>query len=54
MSVAVVDDRDPSVIYSTGWGQGGNNVEYNNTTTSTGVAGSKASISFVGELFNAL
>jgi len=49
MGTVAVDDRDPSVTYSTGdWAQAGIALEFNSTTTWTGVAGSTASISFIG------
>ena len=51
MSIRAFDDRDPTIVYSTGWAQAGSSLEYNSTTTWTALAGSTAQISFRGKLF---
>ncbi|KAF8148415.1 hypothetical protein B0H34DRAFT_802952 [Crassisporium funariophilum] len=48
MAVLALDDRDASITYSTGWALSGSVLEYNRTTTWTGVAGSTARIAFRG------
>ena len=47
-----VDNIDPSVIYSPGWVPGNDSLAYDGTQTGTLTGGDKATISFIGELFN--
>ncbi|KIM47189.1 hypothetical protein M413DRAFT_440691 [Hebeloma cylindrosporum] len=47
-NIRALDDRDSSIVYSTGWAQAGSSPEYNSTTTWTALAGSTARISFRG------
>lgn len=49
MSIVTVDDRDPSISYSTGqWGQAGSANEFDSTTTWTSLRGATAKLSFNG------
>ncbi|PPQ72214.1 hypothetical protein CVT26_006969 [Gymnopilus dilepis] len=48
MVLLTLDDRNPSIIYSTGWNQAGSALEFNKTTTWTAVAGSTAKFTFQG------
>lgn len=48
MSIRTLDDRDPSIVYSTGWAQAGLSLEYNSTTTWTALVGLTARVSFRG------
>ena len=54
MGVQAFDDRNPSIVYSTGWAQAGSGLEYNSTTTWTALAGSTARVSFRGKLIYSL
>lgn len=54
MVVVIIDDRDPSVIYSRAWSLFNSSLAYNNTISWSGVTGATARISFVGELFDPL
>jgi len=51
MSIRTLDDRDPSIVYSTGWAQAGSSLEYNSTTTWTALVGLTARVSFRGKFF---
>ncbi|KAF5323054.1 hypothetical protein D9611_009376 [Ephemerocybe angulata] len=48
MGVLALDDRDASIVYSTGWGQAGSSNEFNGTTTFTTTNGANAKVTFVG------
>jgi hypothetical protein len=53
MATVNVDDTDPSVIYSPSlWFSQSTTLAYNDTEKWTFTGGAKATISFVGELFN--
>jgi len=45
---SILDDRDPDIIYSAGWTQGGSATEYNSTTMYTDQAGANMTITFQG------
>ena len=46
--MAILDDRDPSLVYSAGWSLGGASTEYNSTTTYTDNAGATMTLTFQG------
>src|SRR5258707_15740174 len=48
MPTKTVDDHDPSIVYSTGWRQGGSATEQNGTTMYTNIGGATATLSFKG------
>ncbi|KAF6744272.1 hypothetical protein DFP72DRAFT_1078820 [Ephemerocybe angulata] len=48
MGVLALDDRDTTIVYSTGWGQAGSSNEFNGTTTFTTTNGATAKVTFVG------
>jgi hypothetical protein len=48
MGSRTIDDSDPSVVYSTGWYNGGAAGEFDSTTTFTRKAGANATLTFLG------
>lgn len=48
MPTKVVDDHDPSIVYSSGWRQGGSSTEQNGTTMYTNIEGATATLTFKG------
>lgn len=48
MSTHIIDERNPAVVFSPGWSQGGSGKEYNSTTTYTDSAGRNATLTFEG------
>ncbi|KAJ6571145.1 hypothetical protein B0H19DRAFT_936373, partial [Mycena capillaripes] len=47
-NTAIVDDRDPSIAYSSGWNNAGAFLEFQGTTKWASVQGSTATFTFVG------
>ncbi|KAJ7816838.1 hypothetical protein B0H14DRAFT_3877700 [Mycena olivaceomarginata] len=47
-NVAIIDDRDPLLRYSTGWNNSGSFVEFAGTARWSGIPGSTASLAFSG------
>ena len=45
----ILDDRDPAVVYSSGWVRAGSSNEYNGTTSSANEPGLTATLCFQGE-----
>ncbi|KAJ3505742.1 hypothetical protein NMY22_g17474 [Coprinellus aureogranulatus] len=48
MGLLALDDRDATIVYSTGWGQAGSANEFNSTTTFTNTVGATAKVTFYG------
>ncbi|PPQ95027.1 hypothetical protein CVT25_000490 [Psilocybe cyanescens] len=48
MGLSVLDDRDSSIDYSSGWSKAGSSLEFNRTTTWSVVSGSTAKVTFQG------
>ncbi len=48
MAIVEVDDRDPRIVYSYGWGPGGSPLDYNRTVTTTTTQGAQFTFVFLG------